>query len=58
MPKQSTRQGWRQKFPDRGLALPMRGLEYGFHGTINAKNLRKNIFLPSDEGLERSNGGL
>ena len=43
-------QGWRQEFSDGGLTLPMRGLKYGFQGTINAKNLRKNRFLPSDGG--------
>ena len=32
----------------RGLTLPMRGLKYGFQGTINAKNLRINSFSPSD----------
>ena len=43
-------QGWRQEFSDGGLTLPTRGLEYGFQGTINAKNLRKNRFLPSGGG--------
>ena len=32
----------------RGLTLPTRGLKYGFQGTINAKNLRKNRLSPSD----------
>ena len=32
----------------RGLTLPMRGLKYGFQGTINAKNLQKIAFhLPT-----------
>ena len=35
----------------RGLNLPTRGLKYGFQGTINAKNLRKNRFSPSDGRL-------
>ena len=31
-----------------GLTLPTKGLKYGFQGTINAKNLRKNAFhLPT-----------
>ena len=27
-----------------------RGLKYGFQGTVNAKNLQKNRFLPSGRG--------
>ena len=42
------KQGWRQEFSDEGLILPTRGLKYSFQGTINAKNLRKNRFSPSD----------
>ena len=34
----------------RGLTRPRRGVKYGLQGTINAKNLRKNNFSPSDEG--------
>ena len=34
-----------------------KGLEYGFQATINAKNLRKSGFLPSDRGLVCSGGG-
>ena len=34
----------------RGLTLPVRGLKYGFHDTINAKNLVKRRFSPSDGG--------
>ena len=34
----------------RGLPPPTRRLKYGFRGTINAKNLRKNRFSPSDRG--------
>ena len=41
-----------------GLTLPTRGLKYGFQGTINAKNFRKNRFSPSDGGLACSEGGL
>ena len=52
------KQGWRQEFPDGGLTLLMRGLKYGFQGTINAKNLRKNGFPPSDGGLAYSDVGL
>ena len=51
-------QGWRQEFSDGGLTLPTRGLKYGFYGTINAKNLRKNHVLPFDGGLACSDGGL
>ena len=41
-------QGWHQEFSDGGLTVPMRGLKYGFQGTINAKNLRKIAFhLPT-----------
>ena len=40
-----------------GLTLLMRGLKYGFQGTINAKNLQKNCFSSSDGGLACSNGG-
>ena len=35
-------------FPTGGLALPTRGLKYGFSGTMNAQNLRKIAFyLPT-----------
>ena len=51
-------QGWRQEFSDGGLIRPTRGLKYSFQGTINAKNLRKNCFPPSDGGLACSDGGL
>ena len=37
-------QEWHQEFSDGGL-------KYGFQGTINAKNLRKKRFSPSDGGL-------
>ena len=50
-------QGWRQELSDGGLTLPTRGLKYGFQGTINAKNLPKNRFSPSDGGLAFSNEG-
>ena len=43
-------QGWRQEFSDEGMTPPTRGLKYGFQGTINAKNLRKNRVSPSDGG--------
>ena len=49
--------GWRQEFSDGGLTLPKRGLKYGFYGTINAKNLRKNRFSPSDGELACSDEG-
>ena len=52
------RQGWRQEFSDGGLTLPTRGLKCGFQGTINAKNLRKNRFSPSDGGLACSDGRI
>ena len=39
-----------------GLTLPTRGLKYGFQGTINAKNLRKNRFHLPMEGLACSDG--
>ena len=45
-----SKQGWRQEFSDGGLTLPTRGLEYSFQGTINAINLRKSHFSPSDGG--------
>ena len=41
----------------RGLTLPTKGLKYGFQGTINAENLRKNRFPPSDKGLACSDEG-
>ena len=37
---------------------PTRWLKYGFLGTINGKNFRKNHFLPSKGGLACSDGGL
>ena len=40
-----SKQGWRQEFPDGGLTLPTRGLEYSFQGTINAINFRKKSFF-------------
>ena len=39
------------------LTLPTRRLKYGFEGTINAKNLRKNHFSPSDGWLACSDAG-
>ena len=50
-------QGWRQEFSDGGLTLLTRGLKYGFQGTKNAKNLRKNRCSLSDGGLACSDGG-
>ena len=50
-------QGWRHEFSVGGMTLPTRGLKYGFQGTINAKNLRKNRFSPSDGGLACSDEG-
>ena len=38
--------------------FPTRGLIYGFQGTINARNLRKNRVSLSDGGLACSDGGL
>ena len=49
--------GWRQEFSDGGLTLPTRGLKWGFRGTIDAKNLRKNRFSPSNGGLACSDEG-
>ena len=47
-------QGWRQEFSKGGLTLPMRGLKYGFQGTISAQNLRKNRFhLPTGASMLR-----
>ena len=40
----------------RGLILPKRGLKYGFQGTINTKNRRKNRFFNSRKGVECSDG--
>ena len=34
----------------RGATLSTRGLKYGVQGTINAKNIRKNRFSPSNGG--------
>ena len=51
------KQGWRQEFSDGGLTLLTRGLKYGFQGTIDAKNLRKYRFSPSDGGLACPDGG-
>ena len=51
-------QGWRQEFSDGGLNLTTMGLKYSFHGTINAKNLRKNRFSPSDGASMLRGGGL
>ena len=51
-------QGWRQEFSNGGLTLPTSWLKYGFQGTINARNLRKNRVSPSDGGLACSDGGL
>ena len=47
----SQRRGGARNFPSEGLTLPTRVLKYGFLGTINAKNLRKNRVSPSDGGL-------
>ena len=44
-----TSQGWHQVFSNGGLTLSMRGLKYGFQGTINAKNIQKSL-SPSDKG--------
>ena len=41
----------------RGADSFSEGLKYGFLGTINAKNLRKNRVSPSDGGLSCSDGG-
>ena len=54
----AVQRGWCQEFSYGGLALPTRGLKYGFHGTINARNLRKSRFSPSDGGLACSDGEL
>ena len=40
--------GWRQEFSDEGMALPTRGLKYGFHSTLLVRNLQKSRFSPSD----------
>ena len=42
--------GGARNFSYWGLNLPTRGLKYGFHGTINAKNLQKIAFhLPTGD---------
>ena len=51
-------QGWRQEFSDRGPTLPTRGLNCGFQGIVNAKNVRQNSFSPSERGLACSDRGL
>ena len=51
-------QGWRQEFSDGGLTLPTEELRYGFQGTIDAKNLRRNGFSPSDGGASMLRRGL
>ena len=44
-------QGWRQGLSDGGgHTLLIVGLAYVFKGAINARNLQKNCFLPSEEG--------
>ena len=48
MTHDNTLQGWHQEFSDGGLTLLTRGLKYGFQGTINAKDLQKNCFSPSN----------
>ena len=45
--KALTYMGGARNFPT-GVTLPRRGLKYGFQGFINAKDLRKNHFSPSD----------
>ena len=40
----------RQESSDGGLNLPVKGLKYGFQGTVNVKIIRKNIFSLSDGG--------
>ena len=42
--------GGARNFPTGGLTLPTRGLNYGFQGIVNAKNIRQNGFSPSDRG--------
>ena len=44
-------QGWRKEFSDGGADSSDEGAKICFQGTINAINLRKNRFSPSDEGL-------
>ena len=56
MPERHNSRGGARNFPI-GVTLPTRGLKYGFKGTINAKNLRKNRFSPTDRGLACSDGG-
>ena len=51
------RRGGARNVPTGGVTLPTRWLKYGFLGTINGKNFRKNHFLPSKGGLACSDGG-
>ena len=50
--------GGARNFPTGGLTIQTRGLKYGFQGTINAKNLRKNRVSPSDGGASMLRRGL
>ena len=51
-------QGWRQDFSDGGADSSDKEAKIWFQSTINAKNLRKNRYSPSDGGLVCSDGGL
>ena len=46
-----TYMGGARNFRRERLTLPTWGLKYGSQETINAKNIRKNGFPTSDEGL-------
>ena len=50
--------GGTKNFPTGGLTLPTRGLKHCFQGIVNAKNLRKTSFSPSDGGIACSDRGL
>ena len=56
--KEGKFRGGTRTFPTGGLTLPTRELKCDFQCTINAKNLRKNSFSPTDGGLACSDGGL
>ena len=54
--KATALRGGARNFPTGGLTLPMRGLKYGFQGTINAEKLRKIAFYLPTQGLACSDG--
>ena len=55
--RQGAGRGGIQNFPT-GLTLTTRRLRYGSYGTISAKNLQKNSFLPSYGEVACSDGAI